>query len=37
MKRLNFINKRLRPNIGARTYISTVVEAMVAYCRVSAK
>ena len=37
MKRLNFINKRLREKNEARTYISNVVEAIVNYCRVFAK
>ena len=37
MKRLDFINKRLREKNEARTYINNVDEAMVQYYRVFAK
>ena len=37
MKRLDFINKRLREKNEARAYINNVDEAMVQYCRVFAK
>ena len=37
MKRLDFINKRLREKIEARVYINNVDEAMLKYYRVFAK
>ena len=37
MKRLDFINKRLREQNKARAYINNVDEAMVEYCWVFAK
>ena len=37
MKRLDFINKRLREKIEARAYINNVDEAMLEYYRVFAK
>ena len=37
MKRLDFINKRLREKNGARTYINNVHEAMLEYYRLFAK
>ena len=37
MKRLDFINKRLREKNEARTYINNVDEAMIEYYRVFAK
>ena len=37
MKRLDFINKRLREKNEARTYINNVDEAMLEYYRVFAK
>ena len=37
MKRLDFINKRLREKNEARTYINNVDEAMLEYYHVSAK
>ena len=37
MKRLDFINKRLREKNGARTYINNVHEARLEYYRLFAK
>ena len=37
MKRLDFINKRLRENNKARAYINNVDEAMLEYYRVFSK
>ena len=37
MERLDFINKRLREENGARAYINNVDEAMLKYYRVFAK